>query len=39
MVAQMLATKERSLFFHEYKYTPEGSMREKTYEIDFLGKR
>lgn len=42
MVAQMLAATGRSLFFHEYKYTPDGSSREKAYEIDFLtvrGKR
>lgn len=36
MVAQMMVASGRSLFFHEYKFTPEGSSREKKYEIDFL---
>jgi len=36
VVAQMLAASGRPLFFHEYKYTPEGSDKEKKYEIDFL---
>lgn len=36
VVAQMLIASGRQLFFHEYKYTPEGSDKEKKYEIDFL---
>ncbi len=36
MVAQMLKASGRELYFHEYLYTPEGSEKEKKYEIDFL---
>ncbi len=36
IVAQMLRTSGRELFFHEYKYRPEGTESEKKYEIDFL---
>ncbi|MGN0906127.1 MAG: ATP-binding protein [Bullifex sp.] len=35
-VAQMLRAGGHNLYFHEYLYTPEGSDREKKYEIDFL---
>ena len=36
VVAQMLIASGRQLFFHEYKYAPEGTDKEKKYEIDFL---
>ena len=36
IVAQMLKAGGRDLFFHEYKYVPEGTETEKKYEIDFL---
>ena len=36
VVAQMLRANSRDLFFHEYKYIPKGSDKEKKYEIDFL---
>lgn len=42
MVAQMLRANGHELFFHEFKYCPEGNSGSKTYEIDFLtvrGKR
>lgn len=42
MVAQMLVARGHSLHFHEFEYRPEGSVRSKKYEIDFLlvrGKR
>ena len=36
MVAQMLKASGHELFFHEYLYKPEGSEKEKKYEIDFM---
>ena len=36
MVAQMLRVSGHGLYFHEYLYTPEGTAKEKKYEIDFL---
>ena len=36
VVAQMLRASGNDLFFHEYKYTPEGTDKEKKYEVDFL---
>ena len=36
IVAQMLRTAGHELYFHEYLYTPEGTTREKKYEIDFM---
>ncbi len=36
IVAQMLRATGRDLYFHEYKYTPENTDKEKKYEIDFL---
>lgn len=36
MVAQMLRAAGHELYFHEYLYTPEDSVREKKYEIDFM---
>ena len=36
MVAQMLRAAGHGLYFHEYRYCPEGSQRENSYEIDFL---
>ncbi|MBQ8934243.1 MAG: ATP-binding protein [Lachnospiraceae bacterium] len=36
VTAQMLKANGHELYFHEYKYTPEGSKKEKQYEIDFL---
>lgn len=36
MVAQMLRASGHELYFHEYTYAPEGSGKEKKYEIDFL---
>ena len=36
VVAQMLRANSRDLFFHEYKYIPKRSDKEKKYEIDFL---
>lgn len=35
VVAQMLRASGHELYFHEYLYTPEDSVREKKYEIDF----
>ena len=36
VVAQMLRAGRHNLFFHEYRFTPENSDKEKKYEIDFL---
>lgn len=36
VVAQMLKATGKDLYFHEYKYIPETTDREKKYEIDFL---
>lgn len=36
MVAQMLRASGHNLYFHEYRYTPEGDENEKKYEVDFL---
>ena len=36
IVAQMLRASGHDLYFHEYLYKPEGSDKEKKYEIDFL---
>jgi len=36
MVAQMLRVADHALYFHEYNYMPEGSDKEKKYEIDVL---
>ena len=36
VVAQMLKAGGSNLYFHEYKYTPENTDKEKKYEIDFL---
>ena len=36
MVAQMLRASGHDLYFHGYLYRPEGSSREKKYEIDFM---
>ena len=36
MVAQMLRASGHSLYFHEYLFAPEGTEKEKKYEIDFL---
>lgn len=36
IVAQMLKAAGHELYFHEYLYTPEGSAKEKKYEIDFI---
>ena len=36
VVAQMLRTSGKELFFHEYRYIPKGTDKEKQYEIDFL---
>lgn len=36
MVAQMLRASGHELYFHEYLYIPEDSVREKKYEIDFM---
>jgi len=36
VTAQMFKANGHELYFHEYKYTPEGSEKEKQYEIDFL---
>ena len=36
MVAQMLRASGHDLYFHECLYRPEGSSREKKYEIDFM---
>jgi hypothetical protein len=36
VVAQMLRSTGKELYFHEYKYTPENAETEKKYEIDFL---
>lgn len=35
-VAQMLRSSGRELFFHEYRYVPDGTEKEKKYEIDFI---
>ena len=39
IVAQMLKAGGRELFFHEYKYVPEGTETEKKYEIDFINEK
>lgn len=36
IVAQMLRAAGHDLYFHEYMYTPKGTVREKKYEIDFM---
>lgn len=36
VVAQMLRASGHELYFHEYLYTPEDSVREKKSEIDFM---
>ena len=36
IVAQMLRAAGHELYFHEYLYVPEGTTREKKYEIDFM---
>lgn len=36
MVAQMLRAAGHRLYFHEYLYAPEGTEKEKKYEIDFI---
>ena len=36
MVAQMLRAAGHGLYFHEYLYAPDGSEKEKKYEIDFI---
>ena len=36
VVSQMLKANGNELYFHEYKYAPEGTEKEKKYEIDFL---
>lgn len=36
VVAQMIKTSGKELYFHEYKYKPYDSKNEKKYEIDFL---
>lgn len=36
MVAQMLRAAGHGLYFHEYLYAPEGTEKEKKYEIDFI---
>ena len=36
MVAQMLRASGHGLYFHEYLYRPEGTSRDKKYEIDFM---
>lgn len=36
VVAQMLRSSGRELFFHEYRYVPDGTEKEKKYEIDFI---
>lgn len=36
IAAQMLRSRGYDLYFHEFKYQPEDSRREKQYEIDFL---
>lgn len=36
MVAQMLRASGHELYFHEYMYAPEGTEKEKKYEIDFI---
>lgn len=36
VVAQMLRASGHELYFHEYLYAPEDSVREKKYEIDFM---
>lgn len=36
MVAQMLRVSGHGLYFHEYLYRPEGTSRDKKYEIDFM---
>ena len=36
MVAQMLRASGHGLCFHEYLYRPEGTSRDKKYEIDFM---
>jgi hypothetical protein len=42
IVGQMLRSSGYDLYFHEFRYQPENSQREKKYEVDFLlvkGKR
>lgn len=36
VVAQMLRASGHALYFHEYRYMPEGNTAEKKYEIDFM---
>ena len=36
VVAQMFRANGKTLFFHEYKYMPKNTDKEKRYEIDFL---
>lgn len=36
VVAQMLRASGHNLYFHEYYYQPESTVKEKKYEIDFL---
>lgn len=36
IVAQMLKAAGHDLYFHEYQYLPEGTIKEQKYEIDFL---
>ncbi|MFQ7526903.1 MAG: DUF4143 domain-containing protein [Mediterraneibacter gnavus] len=36
MVAQMSRASGHGLYFHEYLYRPEGTSRDKKYEIDFM---
>lgn len=36
MVAQMLRAAGHGLYFHEYLFAPDGSEKEKKYEIDFI---
>ena len=35
-IAQMFRANGRSLYFHEYRYSPKGTEIEKKYEVDFL---
>lgn len=36
MVAQMLRSSGHALYFHEYLFKPEGTEKEKKYEVDFM---
>lgn len=36
VVAQMLRASGHALYFHEYRYMPDGNSAEKKYEIDFM---